>query len=331
MKKNGLIVIYAPEKGKSQIEVKLEDETVWLSQVQMQELFGQTKQGISLHIKNIYKEGELIKNSTVKESLTVRKEGKRLIERNIEYYSLDVIISVGYRVKSKRGTQFRIWANKILKDYLVKGYAVDQKRFQQQSTQLTELRNIIGLLGNVSERSDLNAEEAKGLFKVITDYSYALDILDRYDHQELEIEIVDSQNTYKIKYRDAINAISGLRDKFGGGKLFGNEKDKSFQSSLKAIYQTYDGKDLYPSIEEKAANLLYFITKNHSFTDGNKRIAAFLFVWFLEKNRILYRSDGSKRIADNALVALTLLIAESKPVEKDVMVKVIVNLINSRN
>ena len=252
-------------------------------------------------------------------------------KKPVNYYNLDVIISVGYRVKSYRGTQFRIWANKVLKDYLTKGYAIDQKRFREQSRQLEELKQTVKLLGNVVERQALNSDEATGLLKVVTDYAYALDVLDRYDHQVLEIEDTSPKELFQITYSAAMEAIKGLKDKFGGSSLFGNEKDESFQGSLAAIYQTFGRKDLYPSVEEKAANLLYFVIKNHSFSDGNKRIAAFLFVWFLEKNGILYRADGSKKIADNALVALTLMIAESKPEEKDMMIKVVVNLINRKN
>jgi prophage maintenance system killer protein len=216
-------------------------------------------------------------------------------------------------------------------DYLTKGYAIDQKRFQDQSRQLDELKQTVKLLGKVVESKALDTDEATGLLKVVTDYAYALDVLDRYDHQVLEIEATSPKELFQITYTAAKEAIKGLKDKFGGSSLFGNEKDESFQGSLAAIYQTFGGKDLYPSVEEKAANLLYFVIKNHSFSDGNKRIAAFLFVWFLEKNGILYKADGSKKIADNALVALTLMIAESKPEEKDMMVKVVVNLINLRN
>ena len=331
MEETGNIIFYQDDANNAQIEVKVEDETVWLTQAHMQELFRQTKQNISLHINNIFNEGELTRDSTVKDSLTVREEGGRKVKRKVEYYSLDVIISVGYRVKSKQGTQFRIWANKILKDYLTKGYALDKKRFTEQSRQLDELKQTVKLLGKVIESKPLNSDEATGLLKVVTDYAYALDVLDRYDHQVLEIEATSKKELFGITYPAAMEAIKSLKDKFGGSSLFGNEKDQSFQGSLAAIYQTFGSKDLYPSVEEKAANLLYFVIKNHSFSDGNKRIAAFLFVWFLEKNGILYRPDGSKKIADNALVALTLMIAESKPEEKDMMIKVVVNLINLRN
>lgn len=328
---NSQIIIYQTPDGETSVDVTIEQDTVWLSQNQMAELFQSSKQNISLHVNNIFKEGELEKNATVKESLTVQNEGKRPVKRKVEQYSLDVIISVGYRVKSKRGTQFRIWANKVLKDYLVKGYALNEKRLNDQHQQFEALKQTVRLMGNVLDKQELSGDEATGLLKVITDYTYALDVLDKYDHRTLTIEATHKQQAFIATYAAAMKAIHGLRDKFGGSSLFGNEKDESFKSSIATIYQSFGGNDLYPSIEEKAAHLLYFVVKNHSFSDGNKRIAAFLFVWFLEKNNILYREDGSKRIADNALVALTLMIAESKPDEKDIITQVVVNLINGYN
>jgi prophage maintenance system killer protein len=245
---------------------------------------------------------------------------------------LDAILSVGYRINSKNATQFRIWANKVLKEYLVKGYALNEKRLNEQSQQFEALKQTVRLMGNILDAApQLSGDEASGLLKVITDYTYALDVLDRYDHRSLTIEATHKEKVFTITYEEAIKAIHGLKDKFGGSNLFGNEKDESFRSSLATIYQSFEGLDLYPSVEEKAAHLLYFVVKNHSFSDGNKRIAAFLFVWFLEKNGLLYREDGTKRIADNALVALTLMIAESKPDEKDIITQVVVNLINGYN
>lgn len=328
---NDQILIYQHPNGETTIDVKLEHDTVWLTQTQIVDLFQSSKGNINEHIKNIYNSNELNQEGTVRKFRIVRQEGKRAVNRELEHYNLDMIISIGYRVNSIRGTQFRIWANKVLKEYLVKGYSIDKKRFQEQSRQLDELKQTVKLLGSVMENQSLNTDEATGLLKVITDYTYALDVLDQYDHQVLQIESTTPQNLFEITYHSAMEAIKGLRDKFGGSSLFGNEKDESFQGSLAAIYQTFGGQYLYPSVEEKAANLLYFVTKNHSFSDGNKRIAAFLFVWFLEKNSILYHSDGSKKIADNALVALTLMIAESKPDEKEMMIKVVVNLINLKN
>ncbi len=328
---NNQIIIYQTEDGETLIDVTLEQDTVWLSQSQMIELFKSSKQNISLHINNIFKEGELEREATVKESLTVQNEGKRAVKRKTEQYSLDVIISVGYRVKSKRGTQFRIWANKVLKEYLTKGYALNEKRLQEKSQQFEDLKQTVRLMSNVIGTQSLSSDEANLLLKFITDYTYALDILDKYDHRKLSIEAIHNQQSFIATYDEAMKAIQGLKDKFGGSRLFGNEKDESFRSSITTIYQSFGGQELYPSIEEKAANFLYFVVKNHSFSDGNKRIAAFLFVWFLEKNNILYREDRTKRIADNALVALTLMIAESKPEEKDIIVQVVVNLINGYN
>lgn len=321
----GEIIIYQSQDGQTSIDVRLENDTVWLNQSQMIKLFGRDQSVISRHIRSIFKEGELDEKSNM-HFLHIANS-----DRPVTIYSLDVIISVGYRVKSPQGTQFRIWANKVLKEYLVKGYAVNEKRLKEQSQQLEQLKQTVKLLGNVLENQPLNSDQASGLLKVITDYTYALDVLDQYDHQVLEITETTKDEFFRISYEEAMAAINGLREKFGGSSLFGNEKDESFQGSLAAIYQTFGGEDLYRSVEEKAAHLLYFVIKNHSFSDGNKRIAAFLFVWFLEKNKLLYKEDGSRRIADNALVALTLMIAESKPEEMEMMVKVVVNLINLRN
>ncbi len=325
------IKIYKSSEGKTSIEVKLDKETVWLNLSQMVELFERDKSVISRHIKNVFKEGELEQKSTVAFFATAQKEGTREVIRNIDYYNLDVIISVGYRIKSKRGTQFRIWANQILKDYLIKGYAVNYKKLQKQAQQFNELKKTIKILSNTLNYKKLTDDESKGLLKIISDYSYALEILDQYDYQTLKIENTTKNEIYRLTYDEAIAQISLVKKTYGNSKLFGQEKDDSFKSSIITIYQTFGGADLYPSIEEKAANLLYFIVKNHSFSDGNKRIAAFLFLYFLEKNGLLFNEKGEKRIADNALVALTLMIAISKPVEKDTLIKVIVNLINKNN
>ena len=326
---NDKIIIYQTDDGNTQIDVRFENETVWLTQAQMAELFQTTKQNVSLHVNNVYKECELEEKSTVKEYLTVQNEGKRSVRRMVKYYNLDVIISVGYRVKSQRGTQFRIWANRVLKDYLVKGYAVNERIHKEQ---IGELRQLVGMLGRTIQNQPLlSTDETNALFNVVTDYTYALDTLDSYDYQQLTVSDTTNEAAFHATYDNAMQAIRSLKERFGESALFGNEKDDSFKSSIGQIYQTFDGVELYPSTEEKAAMLLYLVTKNHSFSDGNKRIAATLFLWFLNNNRILYREDGSKRIADNTLVALTLMIAESRPEEKDVMVKVVVNLINKNN
>ncbi|MFT4223241.1 RhuM family protein [Dysgonomonas sp.] len=324
----GEVIIYQTPDGNTQLDVQLEDETVWLSLNQISILFERDKSVISRHIRNIYREQELEEKATVAKNATVQNENGREVLRQIEYYNLDVIISVGYRVKSQRGTQFRIWANNILKEYLIKGYAINQNAKDEQ---LENLKKTVKLLSNVIASKALSADEATGLLRVITDYTYALDTLDRYDYQKLEIEKTTVDEPFKANYDNAMEAIYVLRDKFGSGGLFGNEKDQSFKSSISTIYQTFGGEELYPSIEEKAAMLLYLVTKNHSFSDGNKRIAAFLFLWFLEKNGILYKSDSTRLIENNTLVALTLMIAESRTEEKDIMVKVIVNLINQNN
>lgn len=326
---NNKIVIYQSEDGKTQLDVKLEGETVWLSQSQMSELFQTDRTVINRHIKNIYKSGELDEKATCAKNAQVRLEGNRTVTRNIPYYNLDVIISVGYRVNSIRGTRFRQWANSVLKQYLIKGYAVNEQIRKQQ---IVELRQLVQVMGRTIQQQPVPVtDESNALFNVVIDYTYALDILDNYDYQRLSIAKTTKEEPFHATYDNAMREIDMLRNKFGGSVLFGNEKDDSFKSSIGQIYQTFGGEELYPSVEEKAAMLLYLVTKNHSFSDGNKRIAATLFLWFMNNNGILYREDGSKRIADNTLVALTLMIAESRTEEKDVMVKVVVNLINRSN
>ena len=326
---NDKIIIYQSEDGKTQLDVKLEGETVWLTQAQMVELFQTSKQNVSIHINNIYKEGELGKEATVKDYLTVQSEGARTIHRRVKYYNLDMIISVGYRVNTKRGIRFRQWANSVLKQYLVKGYAINENIRKQQ---IAELRQLVQVVGRTIQQQPVKStDESNALFDVVVDYTYALDTLDDYDYQRLHISRITKEEPFHATYENAMHEIDLLRQKFGGSVLFGNEKDESFKSSIGQIYQTFGGAELYPSVEEKAAMLLYLVTKNHSFSDGNKRIAATLFLWFMNNNNILYRPDGSKRIADNTLVALTLMIAESKTEEKDIMVKVVVNLINQAN
>jgi prophage maintenance system killer protein len=325
------VKIYQLEDGKTEIQVKLDNETVWLSQKQMSELFEKDSDTIGLHLKNIYESGELDEMITTEEFSVVQQEGSRKVKRKIKFYNLDSIISVGYRVNSKRGVLFRIWANRILKDYLIKGYVLNEKRLFQQNQQLEELRKSIKILGDVINKKELTGEESLGLLRIISDYAYALDILDQYDYQTLRVTDTSGKESYRLTYDEAIKKIQLLKKKIGNSSLFGNEKDNSFKSSIDTIFQTFDKADLYLSIEEKAANLLYFITKNHSFTDGNKRIAAFLFLYFLDRNGILFDENGKKRIADNALVALTIMIAVSKPIEKEIMIKLIVNLINKKN
>ena len=327
--KQDQIVIYQTEDGQTQIDVRLENETVWLTQTQMAQLFKSSRTNVLEHIQHIYEDEELEKEATCRNFRQVRQEGKRTVNRTIIMYNLDMIISVGYRVNSKRGVKFRQWANKVIKDYLIKGYAINERIRHEQ---IGELRQLVGMLGRtIQNQPVISTDETTALFEVVTDYTYALDTLDNYDYERLSIDKTTKEEPFHATYENAMQAIDGLREKFGGSVLFGNEKDDSFKSSNGQIYQTFGGEELYPSVEEKAAMLLYLVTKNHSFSDGNKRIAATLFLWFLNNNGILYREDGSKRLADNTLVALTLMIAESKTEEKDVMVKVVVNLINQKN
>ena len=326
---NNSIEIYSSQDGSIQLNVKLENDTVWLTQSQMAELFGVDRTSIVRHIRNIYKSEELDQNSTCAKNAQVRTEGHRSILREIPYYNLDMIISVGYRVNSKNATSFRRWATSVLKQYIIKGYAINQ---QIKLDRYNELKDVVRLMSRtVGLQEKVTSEEYGGLFNVISDYVYALDTLDHYDYQSLSIQKTTKIEPFRATYDNAMEAINALKEKFGGSQWFANEKDDSFKSSIGQIYQTFGGEDLYPSVEEKAAMLLYLVVKNHSFSDGNKRIAAMLFLWFLNNNHVLYAEDGHKRIADNTLVALTLMIAESRTEEKDVMVKVVVNLINKEN
>ena len=329
MDNNNQIIIYQTDDDQTQIDVRLENETVWLTQAQMAELFQTDRTSIVRHINKIYADDELDRDSTCAKIAQVQKEGQRTVRRSIPYFNLDMIISVGYRVNSKRGVKFRQWANRLLKQYLIKGYAINERLHHEQISELRQLVQVVGR--TLQHREQGNTIETQDLLDVVVDYTYALDTLDNYDYERLTIEKTTKIAAFHATYENAMEQIQRLRDKFGASVLFGNEKDDSFKSSIGQIYQTFDGDELYPSVEEKAAMLLYLVTKNHSFSDGNKRIAATLFLWFLNNNKILYNSDGSKRIADSTLVALTLMIAESKTEEKDVMVKVVVNLINQRN
>ena len=324
---NSSIEIYRSPEGTVELDVKLENETVWLTQSQMALLFGRDQSVIARHIKNIYKEGELDKNSTYAKFAYVPDSRERSYETAM--YNLDIIISVGYRVKSVNGTRFRQWANKILKDYLIKGYTINKNITAERYNELKDMVRIMSR--TISLQSNVSNDEYSGLFNVISDYIYALDILDGYDYQNLTIAKTTNEEPFKITYENAMQAINALKVKFGDSRWFANEKDNSFKSSIGQIYQTFGGKELYASVEEKAAMLLYLVVKNHSFSDGNKRIAAMLFLWFMEKNGILYGPDKEKRIADNTLVALTLMIAESRTEEMSIMVKVVVNLINREN
>ena len=295
---NNEIVIYQSEDGKTQLDVKLEGETVWLTQAQMSELFKTDRTVINRHIRNIYKSGELEENATCAKNAQVRIEGNRTVSRAIPYYNLDMIISVGYRVNSIRGVRFRQWANGVLKQYLIKGYAVNERIRKQQ---ISELRQLVQVLGRTLQQQPVpTTDESNALFKVVVDYTYALDTLDDYDYQRLGISKTTSRETFHATYENAMKEINVLKEKFGYSPLFGNEKDESFKSSIGQIYQTFGGVDLYPSVEEKAAMLLYLVTKNHSFSDGNKRIAATLFLWFMN---VFVKPDEQSQACLNSAMA----------------------------
>ncbi|MDD5134751.1 MAG: RhuM family protein [Phycisphaerae bacterium] len=314
-KSKGQIILY-----QNRLEVRLVEDTIWLTQKQLSELFKTERSVITKHIKNIFATGELNEKSNVQKMHIANSD------KPVSFYNLDVIISVGYRVNSFQGTQFRIWATNVLRKHLVNGYTINEKRLKAKEEKIRELQEAVRLLGNVISLDGV-ADEAKGIIGIIAEYSRALNILDDYDHQRLTSPVGTKRGKFILTYEKAKKIIEQMRQKFNDSPLVGREKDKSFRSSLGAIYQTFNKKDVYPAVEEKAAHLLYFVTKNHSFIDGNKRIAAALFVLFLQKNGILLRKDGSKRIDDNALVALTLMTASSRPAEKDVMIKVILNLL----
>ena len=322
----GEIIIYKTKDGKTSLDVKLEKETVWLSQKQMAELFNKDVRTVNEHIKNVFKEAELEENSVIRDFRITASDGKQY---DTNFYNLDMIISIGYRVKSKQGTQFRIWAIQVLKDHIIKGYTINSKRLPEVN--FKELEQALVLVKGTLNNKELSSDEATGLLKVITDYANSWVLLQQYDSNKLEEPKKKHKPKYIINYEKAIEAISKLKSDLKSKKeasdLFGNQRDKSFEGIVANLYQTFGGEELYPSIEDKAAHLLYFIIKDHPFTDGNKRIGAFLFILYLSNNRYLFKSNGERKINDNALVALALLIAESNPKQKDVMIKLIMNFI----
>jgi len=317
-KPKGQVILY-----KNKVEVRLEAETVWLTQVQIAKLFGTKRPAITKHLSNIFKSKELRKDSVCSILEHTAADGK-IYKTN--FYNLDTIISVGYRVNSVQATHFRIWATNTLRKHLVDGYTLNEKRLAKDAAKYKELQKTIALIKNVESLADLS-DEAKGIIRVISDYTRALDILDDFDHQRLRVPKGTKKAIYALTYEKALVIIDAIKEKFGGSDLVGQEKDNSFKSSIGSIYQTFERMDVYPTIQNKAAHLLYFVVKNHSFVDGNKRIAAALFVCFLAKCGILHRKDGSKIIDTSALVGLTLMIASSRPKEKDIMIKVILNLL----
>lgn len=310
------VEIYTDKNNKTSIEVQFENETAWLTQGQIVKLFERDQSVISRHIHNVFKEGELDKESNMQKMHIANSD------KPVEFYNLDVIISVGYRVKSKQGTHFRQWATNRLKDYLIQGYAVNQKRLDQ-------LQKTIELIANNKDTNNL--DEAKGLLEIIKNYSKSFILLNQFDSNSLKIEKLNENVTYEIKFEEALQAIEELKSQLMKKKeatqLFGNRKDDGFQGILGNILQSFGGEYLYKSVEEQAAHLLYFTIKNHSFLDGNKRIGAFMFIWFLEKNKHSLKKSGELKINDNALTALALLIANSNPSEKDLMISLVINLI----
>ena len=317
----GEVVFYRSPDGGVRLEVPLARETVWLTQQQMAALFQRERSVITKHINNVFNERELAPKATCAKFAQVQSEGGRTVKRDVDHFNLDVVISVGYRVKSKRGTQFRIWATQVLRDHLLKGYSVNQRR-------LAELQQTVRLVATMAERRDLSGDEATALLQVVGEYSRALDLLDDYDHQRVPALKTGNKARYTLTYEEAVGIVERLREKFGDSTLFGREKDDSLHSSLNAISQTFGGQDLYPTLEAKAAHLLYFLVKNHPFVDGNKRIGAALFLWFLERNGVLTTTSGERLISDATLVAMTLMIAESHPEEKEVLVRIVMHLLH---
>jgi prophage maintenance system killer protein len=313
----GEIAVYQAADGAVRVEARLERDTVWLSQAQMAELFGRERSVITKHVRNVFRQGELDPKSVCAKFAHTAADGKTY---QVDAFNLDVIISVGYRVKSVQGTRFRIWATQVLREHLVRGYTVNQQR-------LRDLNRAVRLVAATAARPDLSGDEAQALLAVVGQYNRALELLDDYDHQRVSKPAAGGQVTHPLGYDEALRIVARLRQRFGASAVFGVEKDKGMASALGAVMQTYGGEDLYPALEEKAAQLLYLLVKNHAFVDGNKRIAAALFLWFLERNGALSRADGTPRVSDGALVALTLMIAESRPQEKDVLVRIVMHLL----
>ncbi len=316
----GEIVLYQTPEGTVELDVRLERESLWLSLNQISALFERDKSVISRHLRNVFKEGELEREATVAKNATVQIEGERQVTREVEFYNLDAILSVGYRVNSKRGTQFRIWASRVLRDHILRGYTVNQAR-------LKDLNQAVKLIADTARRRDLSGDEARALLAVVGDYNRAMELLDDYDHQRVGKPPARGAVTHPLEYDEALRIVEQLRSRFAESAVFGVEKDKGLDSALGAIMQTVGGEDVYPSLEEKAAHLLYFLVKNHAFVDGNKRIAAALFLWFMERNGALVAADGRALLSNATLVAMTLMIAESRPEEKDVLVRIVTHLL----
>ncbi len=330
MQSKGEILIYKTRDGSQGLEVKLEQDTVWLTQKQIAELFGTLRPAITKHLSNIFKSGELTQKSVSSILEHTAGDGKKY---RTQYYNLDAIISVGYRVNSKSATRFRVWATQTLKNHLVKGYTLREKRLEELSVNMDQLKQMVDLIERSGGSTALNITEAKGLLEIITNYTQSFILLNQFDSNKLPEKKLNENISYKLDYSEALNAITELKKQLMRKKeasdLFGKRKDAALESVLNSVIQTFEGEYLYKSIEEQAAHLLYFIIKNHPFTDGNKRIGAFLFVWFLEKNKHRFKKTGELKINDNALVALALLVAQSNPDDKELMIKLVMNLIRN--
>lgn len=316
----GDMVIYQAPDGSVELDVRLEKESIWLNLNQLAKLFDRDKSVISRHLRNVFQEGELERETTVAKNATVQMEGDRKVTRQVDYYNLDAIISVGYRVNSKRGTQFRIWATQVLRDHVLKGYTVNQSRLQ-------DLNQAVRLVTKTATRRNLSGDEAKALLRLVGDYGRALELLDKYDREQVEMPETTRETVHMITHEEALRIVGRLRQNLEESDVFGVEKDRGLESALGAVMQSAGGKNVYPSLEEKAAHMLYFLVKNHAFVDGNKRIAAALFLWFLERNNVLVNAAGQRLVSENELVAMTLMIAESRPEEKDVLIRIVIQLI----
>ena len=325
-KNKGEIVIYKNEDGNISFEAKLEDETIWLTQDMMAKLFETTVPNINMHIKNVYEDEELEQERTIKDFLIVRKEGSRTVSRQIAHYNLDMILSVGYRIKSKTATQFRKWATTVLKEYMTKGYAINEHKLKQEQDKVKTLQDTIKLLSRSLEYQVQSLDEAKDVAKILDSFAVGLDMLDNYDHKKLDVRGKSKKESVVIPEKEFLTVIDKMKSEFASD-VFATPKDESFSSSVNQIYQTFDGKELYPTLEEKAATLLYLIVKNHSFADGNKRIGASCFLYFLNRNNMLYK-NGLPIIDNSTLFALTLLIATSKPEEMETVKQVVLSILN---
>lgn len=323
----GEIVIYTDVSGQYRVDVVLQDETMWLTQKQLEKLFQTDRTSIAKHIKNILKEEELDEKATCAKIAQVRNEGGRNITRNITYYNLDMILAVGYRVTSKIATHFRKWSNSVLKEYLTKGYAINERKIRQQQENIDALKTSVDLLTRTLTNQINNIDEAQAVTKILNNFAKGLDLLDNFDHKTLDEKGITKKEAIRISTDEFLQIVKEMKSEFASD-VFANPKDESFDSSVNQIYQTFDGSELYPTLEEKAAMLLYLITKNHSFSDGNKRIAASCFLYFLEKNGLLYKAGIP--IIDNAtLFALTILIAESSPNEMETMKQIVISVLNN--